>query len=182
MQGRATPTHAATVLAALVAASACATAACSDTPLPGRLAGTYKVVAQGVTNTCGLDAPNPWTFDVQISEDGTLLYWSSLDGTAPLSAPLSPQLTATLTASEQQNVDGTADGGFGPCTMGRSDSIPITLASGWPPPSFTGTIAYAFTVSPGANCTDQLTSFGGLYDALPCAITYSISAQHVSTP
>jgi hypothetical protein len=169
-------------LAALAGAIACA-AACSDTPLPGRLLGTYKVVGQVQSNSCGLDAPDPWTFDVQLSEDGSLLYWSWLDGTAPLSAELDPsQSSATLTANRQVNVDGTADGGFGPCTMQRSDRIPIVLASGWPPPSFNATIAYAFSASPGANCADQLTSSGGLYDTLPCGITYTVSASHVSTP
>jgi hypothetical protein len=185
MHGRATPARRAAALVGVAGALALVialAAACSDTPLPGRLAGTYKVVGQIVTNTCGLDAPNPWTFDVQISEDGTLLYWSYLDGTSPLSSPLSAQLTATLTASEQENVDGTADGSFGPCTMIRTDSIPITLATGWPPPSFSGTIVYAFSASPGADCSDQLVSSGGLYDVLPCGITYSMSASHVSTP
>jgi hypothetical protein len=164
---------------AFAAVAACLS--CSDTPLPGRLAGTYKVVGTAASNTCGLDAPSPWTFDVQLSETTTLLYWSWLDGSSPLSAPLA-ESTATLTGGETQNVDGTVDGGFGPCTMQRTDQIPITLASGWPPPSFTGSIVYTFSASPGSNCADQLTSSGGLYDAIPCGITYSITAEHVSTP
>jgi hypothetical protein len=170
-----------TARAGLALAAVAVCGACSDTALPGRFAGTYKVVGTIVTNSCGLDAPNPWTFDVQLSQNGALLYWSSLDGTAPLSAPL-VGAAATLTASQTQNVDSSQDGGFGPCSMQRTDQIPITLAAGWPPPSFSGEIVYAFAASPGADCTDQLTSAGGLYDALPCGITYSISAEHVSTP
>jgi hypothetical protein len=168
-------------IAALAGAMAIVCNACSDTPLPGRLLGTYKVVGEAQSNTCGLGAPNPWTFDVQLSEKGTLLYWSWLDGKAPLSAPIDA-LSTTLTASEQANVDGTADGRDGPCTMERSDRIPLALAAGWPPPTFTGTIVFAFSASPGADCSDQLTARGGLYATLPCGITYTVSGSRVSGP
>src|SRR5271156_2158821 len=79
--------------------------ACSESPLPGTMLGTYSVVAESQTNTCGLGAPNPWMFDVELSEDGTTLYWSWMDGTTPLYSPLTAQST-TLTATEQVNVDG----------------------------------------------------------------------------
>jgi hypothetical protein len=153
-----------------------ALAACSGNPLPGTMLGTYEVVAESQTNTCGLEAPNPWTFDVQLSEDGTTLYWSFMDGTPPLFSPLTGQ-SATLTATIQNNVDGTADGGLGPCTMERDDSLPITLGSGSPPPAFTGSIHYNFSVPAGAVCTDQLTASGGQYETLPCSITYSMTAS-----
>ncbi len=151
--------------------------ACAGSPLPGTLLGTYKVVGQGQTNTCGLSAPDPWTFDVQISQDGTTLYWSWMDGSPPASSPLTAQLQATLTATQQGNVDGTADGGVGPCTMQRDDSVQITLGSGSPPASFSGTISHAFSVPSGFDCADQLTSAGGQYTALPCTITYSMTAS-----
>jgi hypothetical protein len=167
-------------LAALLTAIACE--ACSDTPLPGRLLGMYKIVGQARSNTCGLNAPDPWTFDVQLSEDGALLYWSWLDGTAPLSSSIGPGGDVTLTATRQANVDGTADGGFGPCTMQRSDLITLVLASGWPPPAFGGSIVYSIAASPGADCSDQLTSSGGLYDTLPCGLTYDVSGTRVSGP
>ncbi len=149
-------------------------AACDEQALPGKLLGTYTVDAQSQTNSCGLAAPNPWQFDVQMSEDGELLYWSWMDGTPAVSAPLSGSM-ATLLASQQANVDG-ADGGLGPCSMERDDTLQVTLGSGSPPSAFTGTITYAFSVTAGSDCSDQLGSAGGQYAQLPCTVTYSASA------
>jgi hypothetical protein len=151
---------------------------CANTALPGTLLGTYHVVATLQTNTCGagLGAPNPWTFDVQLSQEGSTLYWSWLDGSAPLSNALDDDSTS-LTTTSSANVDGTADGGLGPCTMQRNDTVGVTLASGSPPASFTGTIGYAFSVESGANCSDQLSATGGSYDSLPCTVSYTTTAS-----
>ena len=122
-----------TVFAAAVCAAAFLGLGCSDSPLPGTLLGTYRVVGALQTNSCGaLGAPNPWTFDVQLSQQGTTLYWSWLDGTAPLSNALAANATS-LTVTSTANVDGTADGGLGPCTMKRTDSVQVALGSGSPP-------------------------------------------------
>jgi hypothetical protein len=157
------------VLIAIAGLMAC------DTGLPGTTLGTFKVTAQEQTNTCGLSAPDPWTFDVELSQDGTLLYWSWLDGSPLLSAPVSSQ-AATLTATEQANVDGTADGGLGPCTMERDDTIQVTLGSGTSPTSFTATIGYAISTVAGANCSDQLAASGGQYNTIPCTMSYTATA------
>src|SRR5579859_6295401 len=123
-------------------AAAFASAGCSDSPLPGTLLGTYKATGHSQTNSCGLAAPDPWTFDVQMSEDKSLLYWSWLDGSPPLSAPMTAGASSVqLTATQQANVDG-AGGGQGPCTLKRDDSVTVAFATGTPPPSFSGTIRY----------------------------------------
>ena|ERR1700722_14446992 len=150
--------------------------ACSGNPLPGNMLGTYAVVAQSQVNSCGLASPNPWSFDAQLSESGTTLYWSWMDGSPPLSNSMTMSSQATLLASEEVNVDGTADGGLGPCTMDRNDTLQIDLGSGSPPSSFQGTINYAFSVASGWNCADQLASAGGQYAILPCTVTYSMTA------
>lgn len=154
------------------------TASCSDTALPGTLLGTYKVQASPQSNTCGsgLNAPNPWTFDVQLSRSGSTIYWSWLDGTAPLSSALAASGTTTLTSTQSGNVDPTPDGGAGPCTMQRDDTLQLALPSGSPPATFAGTIQYAFSVPSGYNCSDQLAPSGGMYSALPCSITYAMTA------
>jgi len=150
--------------------------ACADSPLPGHLLGTYKVQAQTQSNACGLAAPNPWMFDVQVSEEGQTFYWSWLDGTPPLSAFMTSSTAVSLLASQQANVDSTADGGQGPCVMERDDTVTVALGSGSPPPTFSGTIGYAFSVADGSTCTDQLAVSGGQYTALPCTITYTMTA------
>jgi hypothetical protein len=167
-------------LAALAGAGfACASVLlnCSSNPLPGTQLGTYRVVATLQKNTCGagLGAPDPWTFDVQLSEQGTTLYWSWLDGNAPLKNTLTGN-TVSLTDDRTGNVDSSADGGAGPCTMQRADTVRVTLASGSPPASFQGTIQYAFSASGGADCSDQLSASGGNYDALPCSVSYTTTA------
>ncbi len=151
---------------------------CSDSPLPGTLLGTYRVEGTLQANTCGagLGAPNPWTFDVLLSQKGTTLYWSWLDGRAPLSNTLDGNAT-NLTVTSTANVDGTVDGGLGPCTMQRTDSIGVALAAGSPPRGFAGTIEYAFSVAAGADCSDQLGASGGSYGALPCSTRYTTTAS-----
>jgi hypothetical protein len=150
---------------------------CRDTALPGNLLGTYKVVAQSQSNSCGLAAPDPWTFDVQLSENGSTLYLSFMDGSPPLSSAISTLAQATMTANQVANVDTEADGGAGPCLMSRTDNVGVTLTGGSPPSSFTGTIQYAFSAANGTDCTDQLKSSGGQYGTLPCTVAYAMSAS-----
>ena len=149
--------------------------ACGNTSMPGTQLGTFQVVAQTQTNTCGLSAPDPWTFDVQLSEDGSTLYWSFMDGSPYLTGVVAGTST-TILASEQVNVDGTADGGLGPCTMERDDTLQVDLASATAPSTFTGSIGYAFSATAGSNCSDQLTSSAGQYMTLPCTIAYTVTA------
>lgn len=145
--------------------------------MPGSQLGTYKVTSVTQSNTCGLGAPNPWAFSVQLSKNSGMLYWSFMDGSPVLSGPLNAQ-SALIESAAQANVDGAPDGAPGPCVMGRQDSINVTLGAGSPPSDFSGTLSYAFSVPSGYNCSDQLVAAGGTYDALPCAITYSMTATH----
>jgi hypothetical protein len=158
-------------------AAAWSTASCQDTPLPGTQLGTFKVTGTTTTNSCGpsLGAPDPWVFDAQLSEVNDLLYWSFMDGNAPLSGALAGT-SASITATTSANVD-PSDGGLGPCTMSRDDEISLTLGAASSPSSFTGTISYRFTVPSGATCSDQLASAGGQYATLPCTLAYTVSGQ-----
>jgi hypothetical protein len=149
--------------------------ACSSTPLPGTQLGTYRIAAQSKGNSCGLGAPDPWTFDVQLSRSGSTLYWSWLDGRAPLSGTIDAHSHASLTNTQTGNLDGN-EAGLGPCTLQRQDDIEIELP-GAPAGSLTGTIGYAFSVPTGSDCSDQLAASGGPYEALPCAMSYSMSGS-----
>ena len=142
------------------------------TPLPGTQLGTFKVTGQSKTNTCGLGAPDPWTFDAQLSQKGSTLYWSWMDGSPLLSASLGAQGQVDLTRTAMVNADST-DAGLGPCTLQRSDSLDLVLGSG--NASFGGTIGYSYTAATGATCTDQLTKQGGQFSALPCTVSYTVA-------
>jgi hypothetical protein len=146
-------------------------AACASTALPGTQLGTFNVTGQSTTNTCGLGAPNPWTFDVQLSQSGSTLYWSWMDGSAPLSGPVSADAQASIEDSVAGNVDGT-EASLGPCTLDRADNLQLDLGAGF----FTGTISYSYTIAAGADCTDQLSGSGGTFETLPCTVTYSVTA------
>jgi hypothetical protein len=130
------------------------------------------VTGKSVTNTCGLGAPDPWTFDVQLSREGSTLYWSWMDGSPLASGALSSSDQATITDTTTGNVDGT-EASLGPCTMQRGTSLAITLGDG----SFTATMDYSFAVTTGADCDDQLASSGGQYEALPCTVTYDLTGS-----
>ena len=144
--------------------------------MPGNMLGTYKVVGQSQTNSCGLGAPNPWTFDVQLSEQQTTLYWDWMDGSPLLSGTVS-QTQATIDTNATVNADST-DAGLGPCNLTRADSLTIAFAPGSPPPTFGGTIAYSYTVPSGSSCTDQLAASGGMFTSLPCSVSYTVTAAH----
>jgi len=143
--------------------------------MPGTPLGTYKVSGTSTTNTCGLGAPDPWQFDVQLSEQSATLYWSWLDGSPLLSGPLGGSV-ASIISTNTVNADST-DAGLGPCNLTRTDTLTIAFPSGSPPPRFGGTIAYAYTVPAGSSCSDQLAASGGTFNALPCTVSYSVTGS-----
>jgi hypothetical protein len=161
-----------------VSVVASALMASCGTNLPGTTLGTYKAIGVLGANSCGggLGAPDPWQFDVQLSETASMLYWNWMDASPLLSGPLTSPTDATLSGYQIANVDAT-DAAMGPCDMQRRDEVDISLAAGTPPESFQGTIRYAFSVQEGANCTDQLSASGGTYSELPCSLSYSITAS-----
>jgi len=152
-------------------------AGCDDTTLPGMQLGTYGVTGTQTSNTCGSGVPNPgatWTFTATMSEDGTTLYWNdSVNGT--LSGALVGS-TVSMTSTATGNVDGT-NGVMGPCTMDEVTDLTVTLGSGSPPGTFTGTATYTFSATSGSNCSDQLSENGGSYDMLPCSFAYSLTGS-----
>jgi hypothetical protein len=163
---------------ACAAAAACVLAtACSDAAMPGRVLGMYTVTGQSQSNTCGLGAPDPWKFTVQLSMQGSTLYWSWLDGSPLLSGAASSAGQVSITNTQQINADST-DAGLGPCTLTRDDDLELTLGSGATPGSFTGTIGYTYTPASGSTCTDVLSASGGSFSTLPCAVSYGVTATH----
>jgi hypothetical protein len=157
-------------------AAGCANAAA----LPGTAWGTFSVVGTLGTNTCGtgVGPANPWDFDADVSLDGTTVYLEQSGTSSELTGTLSGTAT-TLTMASTSNVDAT-DAGDGACNLTQSASLALTFDSATAPTSFTGTAVYTFAaatdVSADTNCTDQLTSSGGVYDTLPCTINYTLTA------
>ncbi|MDP9034041.1 MAG: hypothetical protein M3O50_04495 [Myxococcota bacterium] len=169
--------HAAAALASCALVAACT----AQSALPGTALGTYNVTGTLGTNTCGssLGANNPWTFSVNLSKDGTRLYWENTSGSGQLSGTLNASGMTTLSTTLTANVDA-SEAGAGTCFLQDTQTIALTLASGSTPSGFTGTFTYAFavatTIATDVNCGDQLASAGGAYATLPCTVTYSLAA------
>lgn len=148
--------------------------ACESTEMPGRAYGTYSVTGKLSTNSCGssVDAPDPWTFTVDLSKDGSTLYWNWNDGRALLSGVVDDEALSTTIES---TVAGAADsdGGTSNCSMQRHDAFALKLATGEPPGTFDGGITYTFSTLSG-DCSSELSSAGGEYQTLPCTISYTI--------
>ncbi len=147
--------------------------------LPGTSLGTFSVVGTLGTNSCGsgVGAQNPWDFDIEMSKDGSTLYLAKSDGSSEVSGTLGGT-TATLTSTVTANADAT-DAGAGACDLTSTTSFTVTLDSSSSPKSFSGSVTYTYSAATGVSstndCTDQLSSSGGMYDTLPCSVTYSLA-------
>lgn len=146
--------------------------------MPGNTLGIYHVDASVQTNTCGagLGAPSPWKFNVELSLAATKLYWNSMDGSPLLVGEISGK-AVSLDDTEGGSADSAPDGAPGPCTMERVETISLTLDSSSKPRSFNGTLTYAFSVVSGSDCSDQMSAQGGIYDTLPCTLTYGVAGS-----
>jgi hypothetical protein len=162
-----------------LATAALATTCSPASPLPGTPLGTYSVTGALQGNTCGagLGAPNPWSFSVQMSEDGTTFYWELSGGSEASGTVSSTQVS--ITSIQTANVDAPDAGLEGPCNLQSTTAINLTLATSSPPATFTGTVSYTFAAATGVSsmndCTDQLSASGGTYDTLPCTATYALT-------
>lgn len=117
---------------------------------------------------------------METSKDGTTVYWSCwLDSNPAVSGTRDSSSSTTITSSQQANVGG-IDGGTGPCTMERDDTLTVTLGmtqnDSGSPTTASGSLTYGFSAVSGSDCTDQLSASEGVYATLPCSIAYSLSA------
>jgi hypothetical protein len=175
------------MVAAVVFFAALPVVACSGTEPyePGTAVGTFAVTGTLKTNTCGPgQAPNPWTFSVKLDTDPGTLYW--IQGSLPVTGTLSAANVAALTSTSSQ-ASYSADSSVPLCAIDRTDTLSATLV---PDPtiaheysSFTGTLSYAFAQdSASSDCSGALADNGGAYAALPCSVSYTLSATRTALP
>jgi hypothetical protein len=150
--------------------------ACDTQPsMPGTALGTYSVQAAMHANSCGaqLGAPDPWTFDADLSRDGQLLYWRQngqvLDGSIDSGSKTS------IASSQAAQI-----GSNSQCSMTRTDTLALTL-SAEATPSITGGLTFHFD-APASACASLLTSNGGIYAVLPCQVEYTLKASQSKAP
>lgn len=169
------------VAAALTGGSGCSG---HDPYRPGESVGTFHVTGKLVASSCGA-TPDPWEFDVKLRHDTTTLYW--VQGGAPISAQVDATSRAILKTSVTTTVrPADAKTQTAACAMARSDVVDVVLAPKMgtstaakdvgAATSFTGTLGYQFTVVDGSSCDDQLSDMGGDFAALPCTVSYDLTA------
>lgn len=176
------------VLAASLVSTTAAGCTGKDPFSPGTKLGTFHVSAKLTQTTCGR-TPDPWEFDVRLSHEGSTLYW--VQGGAPVQGWVEASAMVRLkseTSYSLRAADPRAK--RAPCATVRSDDLVVTLASADSKPtpdpdqvvSFSGTLVYAFAPTEGSDCTDQLASTGGGFEALPCAVHYEVTGALTSPP
>jgi len=161
--------------------------ACGD-PLadphhPGKALGTYHVDAKLEANTCGagaLGSKSEWPFDVKLSRDPGVIYWDN--GAEVLPGTLaSDDVTFSFTSGVLIDMrDASSPKGLPPCSISRSDAASGVLAADTT--SFTGKLAYGFAPTQGSDCTDLVVSAMPVFAALPCGMTYTLTAARSEAP
>lgn len=149
---------------------------------PGEPVGQFRVTAKLTGSTCG-QTPDPWQFDVKLRHDMSNLYW--VQGDAPVKGQVDTSARAVLESVDTRTLRA-ADPKYQvpACTVSRKDTLEVVLASERGPAvdvasttKFTGTLKYAFAPTSGSDCSDQLLSTNGDYEALPCEIRYELTAE-----
>jgi hypothetical protein len=151
---------------------------------PGTPLGTYHVVGKLLANECGAAGsvdgapPATWEFDVRLSRDQSTLYW--VQGGLPVQGQLDAHAHAKMVSSDTRKIhDANPKQGVAYCGITRSDGLDVTMNSD---DAFVGTLAYSFSASDGSDCTDQLSTAGGAFAALPCTTRYDLSGARTALP
>jgi hypothetical protein len=139
---------------------------------PGTSLGVFHVEGKLTTNACAApdQVPDPWEFDVKLSQDGSTLYW--IQGGLPVQGHLDASSHTTLTSSGTTDLR-PGDAGVSGCSLTREDTLDARFA-GSPFVAFEGTLTYAFSATSDSDCSDQLAQAGGGFSILPCQVVYSI--------
>ncbi len=161
--------------------------ACLDQPAdpdgPGELIGMFKVAAKLDTNTCGagaLDAPITWDFNIRLSRDGEFIYWDK-NGEVVTGQLSADKRTFSFDTTVALNMrDANSDPFLPPCTVERRDRSDGQIAEG--DASFSGTLSYDFTPTVGSDCADLVFGEAPVFIAIPCAMTYKLTATRTDAP
>lgn len=160
-------------------------AACSgkDPYAPGTSLGTFHVSAKLVASTCGA-VPDPWEFDVKLAHEESTLFW--IQGGAPVQGTMDRTARATLKTTDSRELRAAdAKTKRAACVVVRDDLLDVALAGEKPEvplttvgeaTRFSGKLTYRFSPMQGAECSDQTLDQGGDFAALPCEVSYDLTA------
>lgn len=166
-------------------------AACSgkDPYNPGTSLGTFHVSAKLTSSTCG-EVPDPWEFDVKLAHEESTLFW--IQGGAPVSGTMDNTARATLKTTDSRELRAAnAKTQMPACVVVRDDVLDVALAAEkaetplttvGDATRFNGKLTYRFSPMQGSECSDQTLDQGGDFAALPCEVSYDLTAAQTKKP
>jgi hypothetical protein len=149
--------------------------------MPGTDLGSFSVVANVTSNTCGdgaLGEQPSWQFSVHFEMDPGVLYWNN--GQEVLTGTLSDDGSFSIDSSVVQNMRDPNVVGPLPCSIVRTDHAAGKFNSAKNPTSFTGQLSYTFSPTSGSTCDDLWMSDAPIVAALPCGFTYQATGTSAS--
>ena len=154
----------------------------ADAHIPGDELGTYAVVATKANSSCGagaLAAPDKWPFEVRLSRQDPDLWW--LNGREAVYGRIAQDgISFSFETWLQQELE-PGGGARAPCRVTRADRAHGALSSPTlDVESFRATLAYAYAVAEGADCTEASPRLG--LPPLPCELSFDLLAERTVAP
>jgi hypothetical protein len=154
-----------------------------DAKIPGEPLGTFHVIGQLESSTCGpgaLGATDLWEFDVRLSRDGGDLYWLNGAEAIPGRIAADGKSFAFDTRVAVQAIP--AGKGQPGCTIVRNDSASGSLSSATTDvASFSGRLRFGYSPQAGSDC-GPLVGVDGGFAGLPCEMSYLLEAARTHGP
>jgi len=152
-----------------------------DAKVPGEPLGTFEVVAELDSSTCGsgaLGSTDVWEFEVQLSKDYDQLFW--LNGREVIPGVLaSDGESFEFDTRVQVEILEPKPGVLG-CTLNRQDRASGRLGyDDETVTSFTGRLTFAYMPSADSDCTPLMGVEGG-FSTLPCEMKYDAEASRAA--
>jgi hypothetical protein len=148
-------------------------AACMNGHEPGEELGTFSVVAELASSTCGkgaLGATDPWKFEIKLARFERELFWRN--GREDITGTLEADGVSFRFDTRVEAEVVPAQRGTKACVISRKDHAEGRLSS--PDDdvvSFEGSLDFEFSAVDGSDCSSVIGVPGG-FEKLPCRMTY----------
>lgn len=148
-------------------------AACTNGHEPGEELGTFSVVAELSSSTCGegaLGATDPWKFEIKLARFERELFWRN--GREDITGTLEADGVTFRFDTRVEAEAVPAQRGAKACVLSRKDRAKGRLSS---PDrdvlSFEGSLEFEFSAVEGSDCSSIIGVPGG-FEKLPCKMSY----------
>lgn len=152
-----------------------------DAKAPGDMLGIFAVESKLKESTCGDDALGSgerWDFDVKLSRSDRDLFW--MNGRESIVGSIESDGRSFSFETRIEQVVTPSRPGRPGCSVTRDDMATGRLSdSGSDVESFSGSLRFRFRALGSSDCSAWIGSEGAVA-ALPCTITYSMSAERKS--